>query len=1036
MPIGTAGASSADTHALSGAHIATIPMPAGYYDRVIECAPKRHSSETDAQDTVTSQNIFRSGSNSLRVHRNNAAAPPLVELHVPGAPPHAHQVQSAETQAGTVSGDDSHLERAKSISSVSSATSTSSLEAAPFRAPPRGNLRSPQKSHVDLESLGKPAPPIESAVPTSSQYPLVPGRHRIPKPMNDDWVFRNGPGVHVIRSTPKMPSSRFDAHAEADPLSSERRFRPLAWAQSPDSSDEEGEGPRTMLTPEMVSSPAASVFRKHPSRPSSSASSRASYVSRGSVATIQARPNSTADSLDTSRRDALSASILTPPAPTGTSRTDDVPHFDRLPAAERPTPRHGLTPAEVVRMEARAGVARAPSSPSFPQPGGSLAPYSPVVDDNCTTTGSIPSSRVSDVSSTTPTLAPTKTENSGGSHESVRSQAREDTYSDARPRISAPLPPLPVERPLPAVPHPASQRSKRTPADFVFGEVLGEGSYSTVLKAWDVHDIPSSERDGGVSALQAVAGLESTGPGTNSKAYAVKVLDKVHILREKKQKYVGIEKEALSLLLHHPGITSLYWTFQDRESLYFVLELAPSGELIHYIQQLGSLDMTSATFYAAQLADAIDGIHAAGVIHRDIKPENVLLGEDMHIRITDFGSARILSNKTELPQSGRMSSFVGTADYVSPELLGEKPVGPPSDWWAFGCVVYQMLAGKAPFRATNEYQTFQRIIRRSFSYPACFSQVAIDFIDPLLALDPMMRPTASRIKTDPFFANISFSTIWIDTPPPMKQGGIAPPEMSSASLARGLEELESTFERIPVPLAGDTNQVDSMDSSSSLRGTDFSASAGGDSSDEEGGDAQNESNGQFGVLLPNEMLLYSSPIKLRKTGARKMFSKRCQLLLTNFPRLLCISDTQASRVLSDIRLIPSSDAPSDRVESPTPSSGSLSSSKQKQTLQFQPIQAFSRGLMRMNSQIAHVASGTGSLRSNDDATTEQAEQVDSSRDPVISWLVHCEIRGRREFVISTVCITLTSLRDNSSVKTRPATQHSGFSVSSRLRNSL
>ena len=139
------------------------------------------------------------------------------------------------------------------------------------------------------------------------------------------------------------------------------------------------------------------------------------------------------------------------------------------------------------------------------------------------------------------------------------------------------------------------------------------------------------------------------------------------------------------MLGNTPGGVTLYHTFQDRESLYFVLELAENCELLHYVQKYGALDIDSATFYAAQLADAIDRIHRAGVVHRDIKPENVLLDKNMRVMVTDFGSARILVRPPDGPSDERAYSFVGTAEYVSPELLNAQVVGMPAEWWACGC---------------------------------------------------------------------------------------------------------------------------------------------------------------------------------------------------------------------------------------------------------------------------------------------------------------------------------------------------------------
>lgn len=118
--------------------------------------------------------------------------------------------------------------------------------------------------------------------------------------------------------------------------------------------------------------------------------------------------------------------------------------------------------------------------------------------------------------------------------------------------------------------------STRVESDFLFGDILGEGSYSTVMEAWDLKPL----RERGISvpvvkaesnAMGALVGKKITAKQRanveGAKIYAIKVLDKVHILKEKKQKYVGVEREALSLLIRHPGVITLYWTFQDRESL-------------------------------------------------------------------------------------------------------------------------------------------------------------------------------------------------------------------------------------------------------------------------------------------------------------------------------------------------------------------------------------------------------------------------------------------------------------------------------------
>ncbi|PSR93688.1 kinase-like domain-containing protein [Coniella lustricola] len=267
--------------------------------------------------------------------------------------------------------------------------------------------------------------------------------------------------------------------------------------------------------------------------------------------------------------------------------------------------------------------------------------------------------------------------------------------------------------------------------DFKFDRVLGEGSYSTVFLATD---------------------------RSNNLEHAVKVLDKKHIIKEKKIKYVNIEKNTLNRLTEHPGIVKLFYTFQDERSLYYVLDLCSGGELLGVLKRTGTFDIDCTRFYSAEILDAIDYMHSRGVIHRDLKPENVLLDSGMHVKITDFGTAKLLPDPRDpnpppddASDDGRAASFVGTAEYVSPELLTDKSAGKASDIWAFGCIVYQLLAGRPPFKAGTEYLTFQKIVGLEYEFPAGFPPAARDLVERCLVLDPAMRLTVEHIKNHEFF---------------------------------------------------------------------------------------------------------------------------------------------------------------------------------------------------------------------------------------------------------------------------------------------
>lgn len=191
-------------------------------------------------------------------------------------------------------------------------------------------------------------------------------------------------------------------------------------------------------------------------------------------------------------------------------------------------------------------------------------------------------------------------------------------------------------------------------SDFQFGRILGEGSYSTVLYAQEP---------------------------LRSREYAVKVLDKYHIVKEKKIKYVTIEKDVLNRL-KHPFCVKLYYTFQDTASLYFVLEYCPNGDILGLVKKNGRFCELGSKFYIAEIMAGINYIHSCEILHRDLKPENILLDLNWHIKITDFGSAKVLYKQEPVAvPAERKHSFVGTAEYCSPELLDKQDSSFASDIW-------------------------------------------------------------------------------------------------------------------------------------------------------------------------------------------------------------------------------------------------------------------------------------------------------------------------------------------------------------------
>lgn len=310
---------------------------------------------------------------------------------------------------------------------------------------------------------------------------------------------------------------------------------------------------------------------------------------------------------------------------------------------------------------------------------------------------------------------------------------------------------------------------KRTPHDYKFLKLLGEGSFSSVYLAVDADVTRAKIERSLLSQIESgrevesgsgeIASTNRTSPenGRSSpsgkanniriRKYAIKVCQKTYIKRQGKQMAIMREKEIMNVLNQHPNehFIRLYCTFQDLDRLYFVMTYAENGELLTYMQE-HPLSLINVQKYTLQLLTALEHIHKLNIVHRDLKPENILLNEQMNILLTDFGSAQIYSendNDTTKGTSGstvdRRNSFVGTAQYVSPEMLKSRQASNKSDLWALGAIIYQMLTNTMLFNAPNEYLIYQKIQNLDYEYPDDFNQEARDLIDSLVKLEPLER---------------------------------------------------------------------------------------------------------------------------------------------------------------------------------------------------------------------------------------------------------------------------------------------------------
>ena len=336
---------------------------------------------------------------------------------------------------------------------------------------------------------------------------------------------------------------------------------------------------------------------------------------------------------------------------------------------------------------------------------------------------------------------------------------------------------------------PLKTKNKYKKDDFDVIALSGKGAYGTVLKVKFKND-------------------------TTKRFYAIKVMDVLALDRIKKLYQAYLECDILSQL-ENPYIVDILGAFAEHKKIYIVMQYLSKGDFSDFIRLNYPLKFDTIQFYAAEIVNFLDYIQSKKIVHRDLKPENIMMNENWHLQVIDFATARVLGkyfdkkrmkfkiddsyydisetddlkgNKIAINEEDeddlddmrrterRGMTFVGTAEYVSPEVLGDKPAGFGSDIWALGIMIYQMFYGKTPFKEKTNYLIFRKIeqLKIDFNPNVNIPEEAKDLINKILVKDPCKRLGAGEtgseydikhLKNHPYFKGINWDNLHTMVPP-------------------------------------------------------------------------------------------------------------------------------------------------------------------------------------------------------------------------------------------------------------------------------
>jgi len=228
--------------------------------------------------------------------------------------------------------------------------------------------------------------------------------------------------------------------------------------------------------------------------------------------------------------------------------------------------------------------------------------------------------------------------------------------------------------------------------------------------------------------------------------YVIKVIDKKNIVEQKLVEQMNREIEIM-YKIDHPHIIKLVNHFEDENKFYLIMHYASKGQLYSLLKRHGKFDEKTTAQFIRETIDAVKYLHSFDppIIHRDIKPENLLLDESMRIKLADFGWSNFKGGEES------RNTYCGTPEYLSPEMVRRLGHDSSVDIWSIGVLLFELLAGYAPFSGANQEELFNNIKKLRVNWPTDFPPLAKNLVSRILKQNPKERMTIDEILSHTWF---------------------------------------------------------------------------------------------------------------------------------------------------------------------------------------------------------------------------------------------------------------------------------------------